>query len=231
MSQLEVACPNCEKRLRVPDSAAGKKIRCKHCQHVFAIPAAAAKPVAPKVVAPKPKDEPPPPEPVKTPYADDDDEDPRLKYDVTHDPDDEVARCPFCALELDPPDAQICLNCGYDMAIRKRHAKKRVYKTTTGDVVLYWLPAVLWMMVVTFMVTCTVIVCINAPKFMEESKDLDWNLKEDVNPITQKKEMWIGPPCPMTCCIILTLGLGGAAVPVIWRRIKNPKPPEVEKKK
>jgi predicted Zn finger-like uncharacterized protein len=39
---LEVACPSCEGKFRVPDSAAGKKIRCPKCKGAIEVPAADA---------------------------------------------------------------------------------------------------------------------------------------------------------------------------------------------
>ncbi|QEL13773.1 zinc ribbon domain-containing protein [Limnoglobus roseus] len=35
---IEVACPNCQARLKAPDEKAGKKARCKKCQHAFRLP-------------------------------------------------------------------------------------------------------------------------------------------------------------------------------------------------
>lgn len=37
---IEIACPGCQRTLRVPDSAAGKKARCPQCQQVVDIPQA-----------------------------------------------------------------------------------------------------------------------------------------------------------------------------------------------
>jgi len=39
---IEVTCSSCQKRLRVPDHAAGKKIRCPKCRGVLNVPAAGA---------------------------------------------------------------------------------------------------------------------------------------------------------------------------------------------
>lgn len=36
---IEVKCPGCEKRYRVPENLAGKRIRCKECQKAIAVPA------------------------------------------------------------------------------------------------------------------------------------------------------------------------------------------------
>jgi predicted Zn finger-like uncharacterized protein len=41
---LEVSCPSCEGKFRVPDSAAGKKIRCPKCKGAIEVPAAEPEP-------------------------------------------------------------------------------------------------------------------------------------------------------------------------------------------
>jgi predicted Zn finger-like uncharacterized protein len=39
---LSVQCPSCRKSMRVPDEAAGRSIRCRHCHHPFTAKADAA---------------------------------------------------------------------------------------------------------------------------------------------------------------------------------------------
>ncbi len=45
-SPVVIACPNCDKALKVPPAVFGKKIKCKHCQHAFVVqdPDAPARP-------------------------------------------------------------------------------------------------------------------------------------------------------------------------------------------
>src|SRR4051794_8935391 len=38
---ISIECTHCHKRYNAPDSMAGKKVKCKHCGKVFAIPAGA----------------------------------------------------------------------------------------------------------------------------------------------------------------------------------------------
>lgn len=66
---IEVFCDTCQKKLRVPDTAAGKRIKCPKCQGVIGVPAAegAAAPVA-KTPAPTPVAT-PTPTPAATPTA------------------------------------------------------------------------------------------------------------------------------------------------------------------
>jgi predicted Zn finger-like uncharacterized protein len=61
---LEVSCPSCSGQLRVPDTAAGKKIRCPKCKGAIDVPAAIPESVpaaeqapaaeTPKAAAPRP---------------------------------------------------------------------------------------------------------------------------------------------------------------------------------
>jgi predicted Zn finger-like uncharacterized protein len=58
---LEVSCPSCSGHFRVPDSAAGKKIRCPKCKGAIEVPAApAASPAAPAPRKPRPQPQPQP---------------------------------------------------------------------------------------------------------------------------------------------------------------------------
>jgi predicted Zn finger-like uncharacterized protein len=47
---LEISCSGCQARFRVPESAAGKKIRCPKCKGAIEVPAVAA----PELIAPRP---------------------------------------------------------------------------------------------------------------------------------------------------------------------------------
>lgn len=56
---IEFSCPNCHQQVRTPDSAAGKKGKCPHCQAIVLIPAVIA-PGTPPAAAPKPAPTPKP---------------------------------------------------------------------------------------------------------------------------------------------------------------------------
>lgn len=73
MAEL-VACPNCARKLKVPDTLLGKRVKCPGCQSVFT--AAAARPSKPGVATKKA-----PPPPARKPSRDDDDDGPQ-QYDV-----------------------------------------------------------------------------------------------------------------------------------------------------
>jgi hypothetical protein len=125
-SPVDLKCPNCAKVLRVPPAVFGKKIKCKHCQHAFVVEDPAAKPArsAPKTgasgdAAPRP------------PFLDDDDDGP-VKIEVITDG-DEIPRCPHCAQELDPPDAIVCVHCGFNNVTRAKAETRRVWAPSFED--------------------------------------------------------------------------------------------------
>ena len=97
--------------MTVPESVRGKKIRCKNCEGAVSVPAAPAGPdqritTAKAKQAAKPLDD-------EAEYA-------KNPYGVTET--SLSPRCPHCAYELDPPDAAVCLHCGYHMIKRRREA-------------------------------------------------------------------------------------------------------------
>jgi predicted Zn finger-like uncharacterized protein len=57
---MQIACPNCQAQLRMPDAALGKKVRCPKCQHAFVASEEKRGPAVVKLVAP-PKPKAPPP--------------------------------------------------------------------------------------------------------------------------------------------------------------------------
>ncbi len=255
MSTRAVSCPNCQKAIQVPAEAAGKKIKCKACEHIFAVPGdgppkpatakpATAKPAAAKPAAAKPRlvDEPSPPPPAPAanapiPFKDDDDEDddtvgakPKA-YGMTKDEDEDVPRCPFCAIDLDPPDTKVCLNCGFDLVERKRHRTVKTYALTSGDYFKWWLPAIIWGFVLLFCGGNVVYAFATLKQTEDQWRKDRFMLKEDKNKLTNEEEFFFPPVACYVCCALVWLGMAGWGVPVIYKRIKQPKPTEVEKKK
>jgi uncharacterized membrane protein len=239
---LDVTCPNCKKGLKVPPEFAGKTIRCKNCQTAFKVPAAAApaRPVAAKPAAPaaKPadphapipfKEEEPPPQ--KPPHDDEEEEtvpgQPANPYGVIT-AGGYVPHCPFCAVALDPPDTQICLNCGFDMQTRKRHDTRAVYELSTGDYVMHWLPAIGCILAIGVLVTISVICGLNMRDWLTGSF-LD---SEEKNEITGKTKFYIPPFCFNIWIWVICAWLSFKCAKFAIRRLVfDWKPPEVLKKK
>src|SRR5262245_4025175 len=117
MATIDIACPKCGNKSKGPDNLQGKKIRCKQCEHVFVVPDAA------KVTARKPT--PSVSDQEKTVPHDSFEEEKEIAKNPYGVVEENLApRCPHCALQLDPPDALICIHCGYHMRKRQREESK-----------------------------------------------------------------------------------------------------------
>ncbi len=213
---IPVTCPECDKKMQVPVSVAGKKIRCKGCETVITVPVKAAKPAKPA----KPAQATPPP--ARVPDDDDENADP---YGTQKD-DLDVPRCPFCAQELDPPDTKICLNCGYDLDQRRRHESKKVHALTTGDYLKHHLPAVACVLVVAIFITLIVLsILYMRDLFLELGLE-----DESENPITKKKELLLPPgACSLPFTVLSLFIIWKAGWFAIKRFVYQWKP--IEKKK
>src|SRR3954452_14524458 len=97
---IDVVCPKCKKTLKAPATAIGKKIKCRHCEEIFPVKAA-----APAAAGP-----------AKPPAAGGgmEEEWGVIKaYPVERVKD--LPRCPHCAWEMEDEEAVVCLHCGYNL--------------------------------------------------------------------------------------------------------------------
>lgn len=153
-SPIVIACPECQKQLKVPAEAQGKKVRCK-CGHMFAVPATAPE---------KPR-----PAPAKAASAADADSE-SANYGLTED-ESSVPRCPHCAAELESANARICLNCGYDTVTRQRVRTKKVAEITAADRTAWLMPGFGAVVGIGVLVLFDLIYCLVMPRLL---KDGDW---------------------------------------------------------
>ena len=220
---IDTECPNCQTVLRVPAELAGKKVKCKKCNTIFAVPSGdkpkSAKPVAAKPVAAKPapakpasakpakvvveddesdqhaplklaKDEPlklAKEEPIKTSKHEEDEDDDN-PYDAIRE--NEAARCPHCAKEMDPPDAMICIHCGYDLRERRRKESKNVIELTFFDYVLHHIGA-FFLLLFVIGINIGAIVC----WLYMNSWIGSWLETEESNAATGEKTHYVAPWC------------------------------------
>jgi predicted Zn finger-like uncharacterized protein len=159
---ITIVCPECEKKITVPAEAVGKKVRCKGCQHVFAVKAPAAKKAPP---AAKPKPAKPKPKPT------DEDEEDDAPIGVTAL--DTAPRCPNCANEMESEEAVICLTCGYNTRTRLQ-ATTRAVEDTTGMTWFWWLlPGILCALLFIILLTFDILYTVKIDSYVDKENDWD----------------------------------------------------------
>lgn len=175
----EIACPSCDLTLKVPEAVLGKKIKCKQCGHAFVAEVRAAKgggpskpnaaPKSPKAAAkPEPKKEEPAPASAPYKFQDDDDDGdggakPKAMGLIAE---EDVPRCPFCAQELDPPDAVVCLHCGFNNVTRTRAEQKKVWAPDASDWMNHLGPGVIALVICVGLIVLDIICLLNMREWM-----------------------------------------------------------------
>jgi hypothetical protein len=235
---LDVSCPECGKQLKVPAELEGKKVKCKGCESVFVIkaPKAAKPPAKPAKPAAKPAAKspppPPPPPPEKSPFKDDEDEDDDLAPGVAPKPmgvvrEEDVPRCPHCAKELDPPDAVICKNCGYNNMTRVKNEMKKVIASDATDWASHLGPGIIALLLVIGFIVLDIVCWVNMKSWMEGSP-LE---KDGTNAVTGAVEYYVKPGAFIAFIIAASLIVIVPGSRFAFRRlVMNAKPLEKVKK-
>jgi DNA-directed RNA polymerase subunit M/transcription elongation factor TFIIS len=240
-----IACPDCGKQVKVSDEHVGKRVKCKECGTVYPVKAPAGAPTAtkgpppppakPKAKATQAKAGPGKPSPTKaeaSPPADgpaggykfegeEEDEDAGPKQYSLEQTNDSIARCPFCAQEMESNEARICLNCGYNTRTRMRPQIEQVYQNSFGKVFLWLLPGILCVLTMIGLLVWYIIFWMRIEVWMADS----WFEDEPGPPKTYL--IGLGPGF---CRLYLALITAAIYVPLVrfsYRRlIKNNKPQE-----
>jgi len=205
-STIEMQCPECDEPLKIPSSVFGKKIKCKFCQHAFVVkdpnPGSknqSAKPGKPGKPVEKPAEASSPPSPAAKKNAWDDDEDTR---DVNLIEEEEVARCPHCAQELDPPDAIICIHCGFNNRTRAKADMKTVWAPDVMDWFMHLLPGLLALAIVISIIVFDIITIMKMREWLSgsflESDDMD---------ASGRKKMYVAPGAFIFLIIFILMGI------------------------
>lgn len=225
-SPVLIECPNCDKSLKVPPSVFGKKIKCKHCEHAFVVkdPDAPARPTKAAKPAPKPASPPPPPPPAKKNPFEDDDDDGRQIEVISEG--DEVPRCPHCAKELDPPDAIVCVNCGFNNVTRAKADTKKVWAPTATDWMSHLLPGIVALAICIGLIVLDVISFIRMREWLEGSF-----LEMEDKDAAGRKRYFVAPGFFITVIFMISLVIFVPAIKFTYKRLINEfKPPEKVKK-
>ncbi|MFO0841649.1 MAG: hypothetical protein U0797_04505 [Gemmataceae bacterium] len=142
-STITITCPECDKLLKVPSQAEGKKVRCSACDATFVArpeddddaDSDRARPARDK--APKGEKAKPAPKAKKA-------DDPFSADTAAFSMKEEYIgrRCPECANAIGEDD-RICLTCGYDTVTRNRARTRKVQHVTGFDITLWLMPGIL----------------------------------------------------------------------------------------
>lgn len=146
-STITITCPECDKLLKVPSQAEGKKVRCSACDATFIAHAeddeedsgrpGKAKATKPAKAAPAKVEK-------AKPAAAKKSDDPFTADTTAFGMKDEYLgrRCPECANAIGEDD-RICLTCGYDTLSRNRARTRKVQHVTGFDITLWLIPGIL----------------------------------------------------------------------------------------
>ena len=234
---IDTACPSCATVLRVPVEFAGKKVKCKTCNAVFPVPVpvkalpaefakpGTAKPAKPaKPIAAKPAALPPPTgAPLNFAADDEDDNNP-----YTSIKENEAPRCPHCAKDMDPPDAAICLNCGYDLRVRQRKESRNVIEHTFLDYVKHHSVAVLLVLLAIGLNVGAIVCWMYMTSWVGP-----WLETEEVNDASKAKNHYVKPWCFSLWIEMMVIWASWKCLKFAFKRFfKEPRPPEkIVKKK
>lgn len=159
--------------MSVPESVRGKKVRCKNCEGVIPVPAAAPGPDQRITTAAAQK--------AAKPAHDDDDRNPFGVTETSLAP-----RCPHCAYELDPPDSKICLHCGYHMIKRRRIPSVKTFDHTGGDYTLWLLPGIGMLLLGIALIAYCVFHHLWLPGLVLDQRDVDELQRWRTNPFSDE---------------------------------------------
>jgi hypothetical protein len=195
-----IPCPECKKVLNVPEKVLGKKIKCKDCDTAFVAeaPKKGVKPSKPGGAAKPKKEEPEPPPKPEAPkppasrYDDDDESDGKPPKALgTVDEGEDVARCPHCAKELEPPTAIICIHCGFNNVTRTKAESKKVWAPDANDWMSHLAPGLGALAIFIALIVLNIVCIMKMEDWMtdgaldflkSEEKGLDGKIKFAVKP-------------------------------------------------
>lgn len=223
-STVEIACPNCDKALKVPPAVFGKKVKCKHCDHAFVVKDPDAAPARPGKPGAKPAaSPPPPPAPPKKPYEDEDEGPANIGVIAE---DEGVVRCPHCAKELDPPDAVVCIHCGFNNVTREKAETKKVWAPGLEDWATHLGPGIIGLAI------CITLIVFNVIAFVDMREWLAGSFLEmDEKDAAGRQRYYIHPRAFNFMLLGVSIPILIPAAKFAYRRlVKEYRPPEQVKK-
>ena len=210
-SVVEITCPECEEPLKVSSEHIGKKVKCKHCGHSFVVKDPGAKPGAkPAAASPAPAAA---PEAKKNPFLDDDEDEANAKK-IEVITDDEAPRCPHCAKELDPPDAIVCIHCGFNNRTRAKGETKKIWAPSAEDWTMHLLPGILAAVACISLIVWNIICYTKMREWMAGSF-----LEMDEKDAAGRQKFYVPPGFFICLSIVISIVIFAPCVKYAYRRL------------
>lgn len=231
---ISVTCPTCKKNLKVPGPYAGKRVKCVGCGQTISVPAAQAPSATPKSASSAPTASGAKPSdanasntmPGQGPKVTWDDELDNDNKPMAVIKEDETPRCPHCAQVLVPPDAIVCIHCGFNNRTRTKAETKKVYEPDASEWFAHLAPGVLAVVALVTLLVLDVACLMNMRYWME-----DGLLQMDEEGFDGRKKFYVAPGCFITVAFLATIMVGVSLVRFAYRRLfKEYMPPEVAMK-
>ena len=115
---------------------------------------------------------------------------------------EDVPRCPHCAMELVPPDAIVCIHCGFNNRTRVKADTKKVYAPTPGEWFMHLAPGVLALLMCIGLIVLNVITTINMRGWLEGTF-----LEMDEVDAAGRKRFYIAPGFFIFLIAFISLGI------------------------
>src|SRR5262249_49535755 len=125
---------------------------------------AAVKPSKPGggAVKTKPTEEPKPAPAPKKPFDDDDDDEGANANPIEMvDAGEDIPRCPHCAKDLEPPDAILCVHCGFNTVTRVKADSKKVWAPDASDWMTHLAPGIIALLIAIGLIVLNVLSILN----------------------------------------------------------------------
>jgi hypothetical protein len=136
--------------------------------------------------------------PPKRPFEDDDEGVAQVGVIMEKD----VPRCPHCALELVPPDAIVCIHCGFNNRTRVKADTKKVYDPTLGDWLMHLAPGVIAWLVCIGLIVLNYITATQMRSWLEGTF-----LEMDEVDAAGRKRFYIAPGAFIFLIAFISLGI------------------------
>ena len=133
---------------------------------------------------------------------------------------------PHCAKELDPPDAIVCVNCGFNNVTRAKANTKKVWAPTAQDWIMHLLPGIIALAI------CIGLIVFNVISILRMRDWLDGSFLEmEEKDAAGRKRFFIAPGAFIFLFLVLSLPVFVPGIKFAYKRlVKEYKPPEKIKK-